>query len=157
MKRRWLLVSAATAALALLVVGGVVFAASNSDDGGTGGTEQQTQKDKFTDRVAEILGKDPAEVKSAVQQARKEQQEQAMSDYLDKLVQNGRITQDEANQIKQWLAQRPQALSKLGPGFGVGPFFHGRHFGGHHFRGLPCPDDEAPSETPSATTSATTF
>jgi len=160
MRRRWLVVSVAVVALALLVAGGAVFAASNGDDDGTGSTEQQKSKEEFTNRVAEILGKDPAEVKSAVQQARLEQQEQALNSYLDKMVENGRITQEEADQIKQWLAERPEALSELGPGLGFGgrPFFHGRPFGRHHFfKGFPCPEKETPNETPSETSAATSF
>ncbi|MBM3926191.1 MAG: hypothetical protein FJ320_09475 [SAR202 cluster bacterium] len=161
MKRRWLVVSVAAAALAALAVGGAVFAASNRD--GSGGAEREAAKEEYTNRVAEILGKDPAEVKSAVKQARREQMDEVINEHLDKLVEKGELTQAEADEIKAWLAERPEALSKLGPFFGHRPFlFEGqrlRHFGRHHhfFKAFPCPEDEAPAETPSATPGVTSF
>jgi hypothetical protein len=166
MKRRWLVVSVAVAALAVLVVGGAVFAAGNRDNG-TGAEEWQESKEEFINRVAEILGKNPAEVESAIEQAQKEQQDQVINDYIndyiDKLVENGRLTQAEADELKAWVAERPDAVSKLAQGFGFGlggefrPRFHAKPFEHHFFRMFPFSEDEAPAETPSQTPATTSF
>jgi hypothetical protein len=156
MKRRWLVISIGTAALAVLAVGGAVFAASNGSD------DWMAEEEEFTNRVAEILGKDPTEVESAVEQARREQMDEVINEHLGELVEDGRLTQAEADEIKAWVAERPESLSKLTPGFGfgfgLGPIFHAKPFGHHRFfKAFPCPEDEAPEETPSQTPTTTSF
>ena len=100
------------AALALAVVG--VGAASAQ--GGT--TEADTRYDQLINRVAQLLGKQPAEVKSALTQAAEEQ--------LDQAVKAGEITQARANAIKERIAETGRPF----------PFF-GRHGGGlGHHRGI---------------------
>jgi hypothetical protein len=78
-------------------------------------------------KVAEILN-NPAitadTITAAYQQADKEMRDQAVNNALGKAVTNGKITQDESNQIQQWWQNRPAALDKLGipigPGSGPG-------------------------------------
>lgn len=75
----------------------------------------------FTSKVATALGLDESQVTDAFKQARQEMQSEAVQNFLDKAVENGKITQDEANQIETWWQSRPDALSKLGAGNGLLP------------------------------------
>jgi hypothetical protein len=75
------------------------------------------------DRVATILKIDPATLKSAVAQAQKEQQDQALTDRLNKAVADGKLTQPQADQYNKWWQSRPTT-----PAPGFGPM--GGHFGG---------------------------
>jgi hypothetical protein len=74
-------------------------------------------------KVAQILNNPDItsdKIASAFQQAEKEAQDQAVGNGLNDAVKNGKITQDEANQIQQWWQNRPAALDKLGKAFGFG-------------------------------------
>ncbi len=82
-------------------------------------------------RVAAILGIDQATVESAFAQAQKEMRTEALDSYLKDLVDEGKITQEEADQYREWWNARPEALDKLGPGFGFGGRGGGRHGGGN--------------------------
>jgi uncharacterized protein YehS (DUF1456 family) len=70
-------------------------------------------------RVAAILNIDEQTLLSAFQQAGAQLRDENLVKALDKAVANGKITQDEANQIQSWWAQRPAALEKLMPGVGL--------------------------------------
>ncbi len=93
--------------------------------------------DVILPKVAKILNIDEATLRSAFQQAASELKQAQFDKALNNAVTNGKITQDEANQIKSWWASRPAALDKLAPGFGFqkGPGMM-RGFGG--FGGMPC-------------------
>lgn len=54
---------------------------------------------------------------------------EAMQNRLDKLVEEGIITQEEADQLKEWWESRPDTALSGRPFFGGGPC--GRGFGGH--------------------------
>jgi hypothetical protein len=90
-------------------------------------------------KVAQILNNPNItadKIAAAYQQAQKEFRDQAVTNYLDRARQNGKITQDEENQIKQWLQNRPAAVDKLGIPFGpgqIGPRIQGaiRNFQSH--------------------------
>lgn len=61
-------------------------------------------------RVAGILDIPEEELTSAFKQARQEMKEEAFIRYLDRAVEKGRITQEEADAIKAWYEQKPEAL-----------------------------------------------
>ena len=88
--------------LALLtVVGGTsaaVLAASNGDD---------NQPKTLLARVAEILGIDQQKVEDAFAQAQSEMQDEALDNYLQNLIDEGKITQEEADQYKTWWQSKP--------------------------------------------------
>jgi hypothetical protein len=73
--------------------------------------------------IAEILdnGITAGEVEAAFQQAEKEARDKAIKNALDNTVANGKISQDEADQIEKWWQDRPAALDKLGMPFEMGP------------------------------------
>jgi hypothetical protein len=58
-------------------------------------------------RVAAILGIEQGKLQSAFAQAKKEQSDQALTDYLNNLVEQNKITQQQADQYKQWWQSRP--------------------------------------------------
>ncbi len=66
-------------------------------------------------RTAEILDIPREELVAAFKQVRQEMREEALTRALARAVEEGRITLDEAVEIKQWLEQRPEALAQLGP------------------------------------------
>jgi hypothetical protein len=108
--------------IAVIVAGsitGVVLAQDGNDSNSAGNT--------LMAKVAAILGIDQTKLEDAFAQAQKEIRDEALTNYLNKLVEEGKITQEEADQYQQWWNARPDALNKLGPGFEFGG--RGRGFG----------------------------
>jgi hypothetical protein len=99
--------------------------------------------------VAEILGLPASEVEDAFAQAKLQMGNERAVGILDKLVADGRLTQDEANEALTWFEARPEGLPEglplgkhgaknfkgRGPGKGQGGMPCGGHTGG--FPGLP--------------------
>lgn len=127
----------ATLALALAVaVGAVVMGATVFAEEPTPTTQEAVEQaqQKLLARVAEILGIEEQKVTDAFDQATSELRTEALQDHLQQLVDEGKITQDEADQYLDWWSQRPDVLDKgLLPGFGGRGF--GRGFGGGHMWG----------------------
>lgn len=61
-------------------------------------------------RVAGILGIPQEKLASAFKQAQQEMREEAFFRRLAQAVEKGRLTQEEADEIKAWYEQRPDAL-----------------------------------------------
>ncbi len=95
------------AVIALLTFGGA--ATVLADDGST--PAQETASKGLFARVANILGVTEDELVSAFKQARLEMQEEAFNKAIDKAVEKGVLTQEEASDIKAWWEQRPEALT----------------------------------------------
>jgi len=109
--------------IALVLVGGIAgFALAQGESDSSGNT--------LLGRVAAILGIDQTTVENAFAQAQKEMREEAMTTYLQQMVTEGKITQEEADKYKTWWDARPDALDKLGPGFEFGGCGRGFHHGG---------------------------
>ncbi len=64
----------------------------------------------FLARVAEILDIPQEDLTNAFKQAQQEIREEAFIRFLDKAVEEGRLTQKEADEIKAWWQQKPEAL-----------------------------------------------
>ena len=106
-----------------------VVSASDTTDNET------SQFDTFVSKVADKLGLDEDTVAAAMKEARQEMMDEALAEHLQKAVDEGRITQEEADQILEWMKSRPDALDELGgfgPGFGGG----GPMMGAPHGRGM---------------------
>jgi hypothetical protein len=71
------------------------------------------QRKEFVNKVAEELGVPPAKVAAALQEARKERAERWVTERIEQSVQNGVITQIEADEILGWWRSRPDAVKKL--------------------------------------------
>ncbi len=152
MKKRWLFVTLLVGALAIGITGGTVLAQGS-------GTSGNSPVKSFAARVAAILGLDESKVQSAMNQAAKEMQSESIQKKLDNMVANGRLTQDQADQLKKWYQSRPDVLSPGGSLAGPGPFGrHGFHRGpmlkGRGWDGMGPNHGVAPTPTPKASGTA---
>ena len=124
-KRRWIVTAAAVGLLVVGVTGGTLMAQQGGDDDG-----DSAKPERFAARVAEILGLDTETVEDALDQARRDM----LREKLDALVEKGLIDQAKADEIFEWLAERPKGTPPwlMGDGYdkdgkkgGFGPY------GGH--------------------------
>jgi hypothetical protein len=101
------------ALLVVLVVGGSLggIAIAQADDQSS--SANQTGKADLLDKVAEIYEKntgvaiDPGELQKAFTEAGQALKDEALDNYLQKLVDEDKITQEQADQYKAWLNDRP--------------------------------------------------
>ena len=98
-KKRHALIAVLVAVVLVGSLGGVAYAQTGSTSDGSGKT--------LLARVAAILGIEPQKVEDAFAQAQKEMQEEALDSYLKQQVEQGKMTQEQANQYKQWWQSRP--------------------------------------------------
>ena len=147
MKKRWVFITLLVGALVLGITGGAVLAQGT-------GTSGSTPLKSFSARVAAILGLDEAKVQSAMKQAATEMQNDALQQRLDSMVQSGKLTQAQADQIKQWYQSRPDVLGPVGP-FGGGGH-HGMMRGGFGGFGMGF-DHMAPPASTQGTSTNTSF
>lgn len=82
-------------------LGGIVLAQSVTT------TPTVDQNKTILARVAAILGIDQQKLVSAFAQAEKEARADKVDTYLNNLVTQGKITQQQADQYKQWLQSQP--------------------------------------------------
>ena len=87
---------------AILIVAATISGVAMAQD-----SEEDSQADSLLGRVAAILGIDQQKVEDAFTQAQAEMQEAALDKYLQKLVDEGKITEEEATEYKAWLEARP--------------------------------------------------
>lgn len=67
------------------------------------------------DRAAAILGVEPEEMRAAIIEARREQANEAYKARLDRMVEAGKLTQEEADSQYSWFQDRPdEDLGRLG-------------------------------------------
>lgn len=95
---------------------------------------ETSQYDIFVSKLADKLGLDEETVATAITEVRQEMRDEALAERLQQAVDEGTITQDEADQILAWMKSRPAALDELGgfgPGFGPGGEGGGRMMGPH--------------------------
>jgi len=78
---------------------GVVLAQTGSASDGSGKT--------LLARVATILGIDQQKVEDAFAQAQREMRDEALDNYLKNLVDQGKITREQADQYKKWVQSKP--------------------------------------------------
>ena len=95
MKKLWISIGI-TSILTLTISLGVVYAQGDGDS-------DSGHVNDFVARVAEILGIEEEEVKDAFDQARKEMFESR----LKEAVENGKLTQEEADEKLEWLDSNP--------------------------------------------------
>jgi hypothetical protein len=112
------------AAITAASIGGVVLAADNGDN-----NQAETMCGAFMDRVLEIYEEqtgvviDQEVLKDAFAQAQDEMQSEALQNRLDKLVEEGTITQEEADEYMEWWQSKPDVSIGFGPRARI--MFHG--------------------------------
>lgn len=84
----------------------------------TSDTNTQTSQKTLLARVATILGIDQKKVEDAFAQARREMANEALDSRLKALVEEGKLTQQQADQYKSWWQAKPDLPLLDGKGFG---------------------------------------
>jgi len=117
--KKFLLATALSVVVLLGSIGGVALAQT-----GTGDDSQPTaQHEALLDKVCAIYEENTGtainseELEKAFTQAQDEMQDEALNSYLQGLVDEGKITQEEADQYKAWLESKPEIGMPLAPGF----------------------------------------
>jgi hypothetical protein len=108
-KKKWVLLALLAAILILVagIIGGVAYAqAGNSTSSGN-------SSKTLMGRVAAILGIDQQTLESAFNQAQKEMRSEELDNRLKSLVDEGKLTQEQADQYKQWWQSRPDVPEGL--------------------------------------------
>ena len=114
MRKRWLFVPLVVGLMFIGVTGGAVLA---QDSGGEGdGADAESPRATFASRVASILGLEAATVQDAFQQAKSELKDETIQRKLDRQVEQGRITREQADEYLEWYRSRPEGLDRaIGP------------------------------------------
>ncbi|MFA5308922.1 MAG: hypothetical protein WC370_05470 [Dehalococcoidales bacterium] len=126
--KKFLLVGLLVAAVLGGTLGGIAIAQDNGQGTATVQTDNNTRLSNLLDKVVEIYKQntgvtiDTEELLNAFKQAGQETCNTAIDNYLDKMVENGKITQAQADEFKAWLDARPDV--PITPGTGLQ--FHGK-------------------------------
>jgi hypothetical protein len=116
-KVRWIIIAAT--AIALIIAAGITagFAYAGTSTPTTAPTANTTrvdpQKTLYT-KVATILGIDESKLESAFNQAQKDIQNEDLTNRLNSMVQNGTITQAQADAYLKWWQSRPDVADQIG-------------------------------------------
>jgi hypothetical protein len=86
----------------------LAWGSSNSENGESPGPRQS-----FISKTANILGLDEEVLADAMKQAGVEMRKEANQRYLQKAVEDGVITAEEADLILEWVQNRPDVLERL--------------------------------------------
>ena len=137
MRRRWITILAVAGLLAAAITGGAVMAQeAGSEEAATSTPVPAPGSTTLLGRVATILGLEEATVEDAFQQARKDQRTEKYREALDRKVEQGFITSEEADEQFLWFQSRPDSLAgsfrkggHRGPAFGHAKRFGGKRFG----------------------------
>jgi hypothetical protein len=124
-KRKWFIPVVVASVLLIGGITGGLVAANNSSSNTTAGNQTQAteQYQAFLDRVCAIYEENTGvainstQLKEALEQARSEMQNEALKSWLQNLVDKGKITQSEADQLLKWWQSRPDVELPL-PGLG---------------------------------------
>ena len=132
-RKRWFVGTVVAAVMVLGITGGAVMAQAATDPDGDSPIRG------LASRVAEILGIDETRVQDAIEQAKAEMFSEKLQAKLDKLVESGRLTPEQAVGYKTWIESRPEGFSpKLFGGFGKHRRYGDRGFHrGWGYRGTP--------------------
>jgi hypothetical protein len=97
-KKKFIIILLGTILIIIASLGGIAMAQDSEDE---------SKPDSLMARVADILGIDQQTVEDAFEQARAEMHEEALDKYLQNLVDEGVITEEEATEYKGWLEAKP--------------------------------------------------
>lgn len=109
MSKKWKIILAVVAAVVVLALAGSVVVTLAADNPTT---PTSTSNPLFA-KVATILGVTEKQLTDAFTQARTQLENQRIDQWLAQAVTDKKITQDEANKIKAWLAQKPNTQDTL--------------------------------------------
>ncbi|MBN1190620.1 MAG: hypothetical protein JXA46_12775 [Dehalococcoidales bacterium] len=95
-------VLAAVVVLSMGIIGGSVYASSN-----TSADDAAKPQNTLMERVASKLGIDISTLEDAFKEAQEEVKAEALDNRLQKLVEDGNITEEQAAEYKEWLESKP--------------------------------------------------
>ena len=137
-KRKWFI----PVVLSIVLIGGIAGGVMVAADDSSSNVDQQSQpSDRYRallDRACTIYEEkmgvaiDSEQLKDALDQAQGELRDEALVSRLQNLVEDGKMTQEEANQYLEWWQSRPDIEVPL-PGLG-GPGPGGCMMWGNDFR-----------------------
>ncbi len=87
----------------------VAFASGSSSKEGNGPAQT------FISKVASILGLEEEQVADAFKQARHEMRDEAWEQRLQEAINSGELTEEQANEIREWWQDRPEVLEDFVP------------------------------------------
>ena len=106
MSKRFKVITVVLVAVLVLTVGATAVVMAQEEP------TPETGKQGLLVRVADILGIPQEELVGAFKQAQQEMREESFIRSLDGAVEKGRLTQEEADEIKEWQEQKPEALDR---------------------------------------------
>ena len=126
--KKFIIITVTVAAVVAGCLAGVVFANPENGDA----SQPEAKYGVLLDRVCEIYEEntgvtiDPQQLRDAFADARSEMRDEALESRLQYLVDQGKITQDEADQYLEWWQSRPDVPFNFGfRGFRSGPQLQG--------------------------------
>ena len=99
MKKRMVIISLTAAVILLGIFGGIAAAQGQEEDKTIRGP------DTLISKMAEILGIDEDRVEQAFKQAASETRDERMKNHLARLVETGKITQEQADHKFEWMKE----------------------------------------------------
>jgi len=120
MKKTMVITSLTLAVILLGIFGGIAAAQGQGQDKIKRGSSM------LTSRMAEILGIEEDRVEQAFKQAASETRDERMRNYLARLVETGKITQEQADHKLEWMKEN-SGLWKKHSSFGNPHDKHGHH------------------------------
>jgi hypothetical protein len=116
--KKFIIVAVLAAVVLVGSIGGVVLAQTGNGDANQPSSQQETLLDKVCAIYEQNTGTaiDSAELQKAFDQASTEMRNEALDNYLKKLVDEHKITQEQADQYKAWVEAKPD-VPILGRGF----------------------------------------
>ena len=118
--------------IVVVAITAIGFSVAFAQDNGKGDSTARN----LSAKLAEILGLDTAVVDDALKQAREELRNEAIQEKLTILVDNGRLTQEQADGYLNWMQSRPEGIPAIGKPF-IGRKAHHTTSKGH--AGFPGP------------------
>jgi hypothetical protein len=115
--KKFIIVTVLAAVILTGSITGVALAQTGDED-----NSPQAQQEALLDKVCAIYEQntgvaiDQEALRDAFAQVQSEMRTEAMNNYLQKLVEEDKITQEQADQYKAWLESRPD-VPILAPGF----------------------------------------
>jgi hypothetical protein len=120
--KKFIIAAALVVVIALASFGGIALAADDGED-----TEGTATVDKIWDEMAAALQEDGVDVsadqlKDAFSTVMENRKDKALQDYLDKMVEEEKITQEQADAYREWMEAKPDMGEKFGLGNQGGMF-----------------------------------
>jgi hypothetical protein len=131
----------AIGSIAAALVGAICFSIAAVADASSNASSDTTPQQALMTKVAENLNLSYDQVLGAFDKAQQEMSSEALQQRLTQAVNDGTITQDEADQITAWMNAEPAAAENLSPGWLNGLMRPSGNFSGSATSNLSAPPD----------------